>query len=199
MSSATPGGMRGRYVRIYGRLRGPRSGSPKTCSNDSPFPPAAKYRRLRRICRISTGSLSTSRVALRRSYSTKFTRTAAGLPLRVTTISSSRSSPPVRSSGRCVFTSETGNVRAMSRLLVDQNSGLDDTLMAQRHQPRRNTAIGGAASDREAQVLAARDDADLDLVARVRLDRAPADREGLRLHVGGELAGAAEDDLPGSQ
>src|SRR5205823_15094473 len=56
-----------------------------------------------------------------------------------------------------------------------------------------------AASDREAQVFAARDDADLDLPVRVGLDRAPPDRERFRLDVGGKLAGAAEDDLAGAE
>src|SRR6058998_653765 len=127
MTSATCGGMTSRYRPIYRRrLRVGRSGSPKTSSKERPWPPAAKYRRLRRICRMSAGSLSTSRVALRRSYSAKFTSTAAGLPLRVTTISSSRSSTPVNSSGRCVFTSEIGRVRPMrlafmsTRILVGE-------------------------------------------------------------------------------
>src|SRR5436190_3623977 len=127
MTSATCGGMTSRYRPIYRRrLCVGRSGSPKTSSKERPWPPAAKYRRLRRICRMSAGSLSTSRVALRRSYSAKFTSTAAGLPLRVTTISSSRSSTPVNSSGRCVFTSEMGRVRPMrlasmsTRILVGE-------------------------------------------------------------------------------
>src|SRR5437870_4958578 len=46
---------------------------------------------------------------------------AAGLPLRVTMISSSRSSTPVTSSGRRALTSEIGRILAIA--LLDQNSG----------------------------------------------------------------------------
>src|SRR5947208_1336533 len=82
MTSATCGGMTSRYRPIYRRrLCVGRSGSPKTSSKERPCPPAAKYRRLRRICRMSAGSLSTSRVALRRSYSAKFTKHRSRLAL----------------------------------------------------------------------------------------------------------------------
>src|ERR1051325_600627 len=50
-------------------------------------------------------------------------------------------------------------------------------------------------SDREAQVLALRHDADGHAPGRVRLDCTPPNRERLRLDVGGELAGATEHDL----
>ena len=53
---------------------------------------------------MRTGSLSTLTVSFSRSYSAWLTRTAAGFPLRVTTISSSRFSTPVTSSGRRAFT-----------------------------------------------------------------------------------------------
>src|SRR5439155_27084908 len=55
------------------------------------------------------------------------------------------------------------------------------------------------ALDREAEILAVRDDAHRHVVVAVRLDGAPADGERLRLDVRGEPAGAAEDDLAGAE
>src|SRR3989449_8003541 len=51
------------------------------------------------------------------------------------------------------------------------------------------------ALDREAEILAIRDDTHRHVALAVRLDGAPAAGERLRLDVRGEPAGPAEDDL----
>src|SRR5712691_5774637 len=63
---------------------------------------------------MRSGSLRTSIVALRRSYSSTLSSTAAGRPFRVTTTSSSRSWTPATSSGSRAFTSEIGSVLGMT-------------------------------------------------------------------------------------
>src|SRR5262245_13140084 len=62
-------------------------------------------------------------------------------------------------------------------------------------RPATSESTGTSRSHREAQILTIGDHANRHVALGVGLDGAPADREGLRLHVGRERARSAEYDL----
>ncbi|CUS38229.1 hypothetical protein COMA2_40254 [Candidatus Nitrospira nitrificans] len=67
---------------------------------------------------MSPGSLRTSKVSLRRVYSSIFIKMAAGRPFFVTMTSSSRSCTPATSSGRRVLTSDNDKVFTIVNFLI---------------------------------------------------------------------------------